>query len=296
MTDLIVAQNNLPASIEDLSKFVMFGEEKIKVVRAAMCALDKLKFPKAVYELKLREAQEITEQVALAKIELGKRFNDLPKAGNGGANQYQAKSTSQSSKQKSEVIAELGFTQKQAERFQQMAKNPDVVQAAMIKARENGDVVSQAQILNEIKQTKRKQEIQKQAEAIEQQAIEQPDGLFNVIVIDPPWGYVKQAHHGSYDATGRRCTCPYPEMTQDELKTIELPAAEDCVLFLWTTHKFIWDAKELLDHWHFDYRCLLVWDKQQLGLGNLIRMQCEFCLVGLKGTAFQGRARHKRLN
>ena len=71
MTDLIVAQNNLPASIEDLSKFVMFGEEKIKVVRAAMCALDKLKFPKAVYELKLREAQEITEQVALAKIELG---------------------------------------------------------------------------------------------------------------------------------------------------------------------------------------------------------------------------------
>lgn len=57
----------------------------------------------------------------------------------------------------------------------------------------------------------------------------------------------------------------------------------DCVLFLWTTHKFIWDAKELLDHWGFDYRCMLVWNKQKLGTGNLIRMQCEFCLIGLKG-------------
>lgn len=137
---------------------------------------------------------------------------------------------------------------------------------------------------NKTVQAKRKEDIQRQVEEIEQQAIEKPDGLFDVIVIDPPWGYIKEAHHGSYDANGRRGTCPYPEMSQEELKAIELPAASDCVLFLWTTHKFIWDAKELLDHWNFNYRCLLVWDKQQLGLGNLIRMQCEFCLVGLKGN------------
>lgn len=119
------------------------------------------------------DAQITAEQVTFAKIELGKRFNDLPKATNGGANQYGAKSTvvSNEQKPKSEVIAELGFTQKQAERFQQMAKNPDVVQAAMAKARDNGDVVSQAQILNEIKQTKRKEEIQKQAEEIEQKFV-----------------------------------------------------------------------------------------------------------------------------
>ena len=67
-------------------------------------------------------------------------------------------------KPKAESIAELGITQKQAERLQQMAKNQDAVQLAMAKAREKDDVVSQAQILNEIKQTKRKQDIQRQVE------------------------------------------------------------------------------------------------------------------------------------
>lgn len=136
---------------------------------------------------------------------------------------------------------------------------------------------------NKVKQAERKEDIQRQIEKVEQRAIEEPDGLFDVIVIDPPWGYVCEANHGSFDANGRRGTCPYPEMTQAELKAIELPAADDCVLFLWTTHKFIWNAKELLDAWGFDYRCMLVWNKQQMGLGNLIRMQCEFCLVAFKG-------------
>lgn len=123
MTDLIVRENNLPTTLEDLSMFVLFGEEKIKAVRAAMTALDKLKCPKDVYELKLREAQELTEQVALAKIELGKRFNDLPKDKGGRPSKTtDTPVDSFQQKPKSEVIADLGFTQKQAERFQQMAQ------------------------------------------------------------------------------------------------------------------------------------------------------------------------------
>lgn len=132
---------------------------------------------------------------------------------------------------------------------------------------------------NKVQQAKRKEDIQRQVDEIEQQAIEKPDGLFDVIVIDPPWNYGTQFSHSSY-----RGNTQYPEMTQDELKAIELPAAENCVLFLWTTHKFIWDAKELLDRWGFNYRCILVWNKQSIGMGGLIRLQCEFCLIGLKGN------------
>jgi N6-adenosine-specific RNA methylase IME4 len=54
-------------------------------------------------------------------------------------------------------------------------------------------------------------------------------------------------------------------------------------MFLWTTHKFIWDAKKLLETWGFDYRSIIVWDKEKMGMGDLFRMQCEFCLVGIKG-------------
>lgn len=131
---------------------------------------------------------------------------------------------------------------------------------------------------NKVQQAKRKEDIQRQVEELDRKEIEEPDGLFDVIVIDPPWGYGTQLLAEAYRAAN-----PYPEMTQDELKAIELPAADDCVLFLWATHKFIWDAKELLDRWGFDYRCMLVWNKQQMGLGSFIRMQCEFCLIGLKG-------------
>ena len=129
-----------------------------------------------------------------------------------------------------------------------------------------------------VKKEERKEVIQKQIDEIEQGVMVQPDGLFDVIAIDPPWNYGT-----SYDAGGRRVANPYPEMTQQELKAIELPAKDDCVLFLWTTQKFIWDAKELLDAWGFTYRSMFVWDKEKIGMGDLVRMQCEFCLIGIKG-------------
>ena len=67
----------------------------------------------------------------MAKIELGKRFNELPKATPNNNKFHEIDSRVDLAKPKSEVIAELGFTQKQVERFQQMAKNPDAVQKAI---------------------------------------------------------------------------------------------------------------------------------------------------------------------
>jgi N6-adenosine-specific RNA methylase IME4/DNA-binding XRE family transcriptional regulator len=134
------------------------------------------------------------------------------------------------------------------------------------------------QAYNAIKNEERKEAIQKQIEDIEHEVMVKPDGLFDVIAIDPPWNYGTQ-----FSASGRRVANPYPEMTQEQLKAIEIPASDNCVMFLWTTHKFIWDAKELLDTWGFEYRSMLVWDKQKIGMGDLLRMQCEFCLIGIKG-------------
>jgi N6-adenosine-specific RNA methylase IME4 len=162
--------------------------------------------------------------------------------------------------------------------MQQMADNKPIVMQALQKARDNDDVASRAFILGEIKKEKRKEAIQKQVEDIENNVMERPEGLFDVISIDPPWNYGTQ-----FNASGRRVANPYPEMSQEELKNIEIPAAENCVMFLWTTHKFIWDAKELLDAWGFEYRSMLVWDKEKIGMGDLIRMQCEFCIIGIKG-------------
>ena len=119
-------------------------------------------------------------------------------------------------------------------------------------------------------------DIERQREDIENGALALPEGVFEVVTMDPPWNYGR-----SYDPAGSRVANPYPEMTQAQLLELAPPFADDCALFLWTTHQFIWDAKELLDAWGFTYKANLVWDKEKIGMGAWLRMQCEFCLVGV---------------
>jgi len=128
------------------------------------------------------------------------------------------------------------------------------------------------QVYRDIKLDKQKSEIEK---------LKEVTGEYDVIVIDPPWNY-----GGKYDPDFRRVTSPYPEMNQDQLKKIILPCKDNSILFLWTTHKFIWDAKELMDLWGFEYKITMVWDKQKMGVGEWLRKQCEFCLMGIRGKPY----------
>lgn len=127
-----------------------------------------------------------------------------------------------------------------------------------------------------LKQVYRNIKIEKQEQEIKK--LKRITGAYDVIVIDPPWPYSEK-----YDPIGRRGACPYPMMEIPKIHDIRLPAAKNCVLWLWTTHRFIWDARQLMNDWGFDYKCILVWDKEKMGLGMWLRMQCEFCLIGIKG-------------
>jgi N6-adenosine-specific RNA methylase IME4 len=104
------------------------------------------------------------------------------------------------------------------------------------------------------------------------------EGKYNLIVIDPPWPYGTE-----YDPESRRVANPYDEVTVDELGRFSLPADDNCALFLWTTHKFLPDAFNLMKIWGFEYKITMVWDKQRLGMGAWLRCQAEFCLLGIKG-------------
>jgi len=134
------------------------------------------------------------------------------------------------------------------------------------------------QAYNAIKKQDRKIEIEKQKEDIRQGRIELPIGVFENIVIDPPWSYGRE-----YDPDGSRVANPYPEMNQESLKEIQIPSSNDSILWLWTTHAFMLDARELLNTWGFTYKGMIVWDKDSMGMGSWLRMQCEFCLLGIKG-------------
>jgi len=126
-------------------------------------------------------------------------------------------------------------------------------------------------------------EIIRQAEEIKTATPRNPIGLFHVISIDPPWPYSGQQIHEDYDPNGRRAANPYPEMLLDDIQNIKIPAADDCVLWLWTTHKFMRHSFQLLDSWGFTDKAILTWVKDRMGLGVWLRSQSEFCIMAVKG-------------
>jgi N6-adenosine-specific RNA methylase IME4 len=151
--------------------------------------------------------------------------------------------------------------------------------------------VSINQAYKEIKKEEKKVErvelIQKQIEDIEEGLLPDLIGLFDVVSVDPPWPYEGESKNiTSFDSIGRRVANPYPEMSIEQIKNIELPLMDNAVVLLWTTHKFLPDAFEILKEWNLDYKATLVWNKEKIGMGVWFRMQCEFCLVGIKGKPY----------
>jgi N6-adenosine-specific RNA methylase IME4 len=160
-----------------------------------------------------------------------------------------------------------------------------------VKAKLRTGEVSINQVYQDIKKEEKKafriELIEQQIEDIEQGLLPELKGLFDVISVDPPWPYEGESKSvTSFDAVGRRVANPYPEMSIDAIKKINIPLMDDAVVLLWTTHKFLPDAFEILKEWNLDYKATLVWNKEKIGMGAWFRMQCEFCIVGVKGKPY----------
>lgn len=176
-----------------------------------------------------------------------------------------------------EIAKQAGVSTGQVGMAEQVRKKaPDLWEQA--KQGETSIKAAYDEIRKKEKKAERAAEIEQQRQAIESGAAKLPEGVFEVVVMDPPWAYGRE-----YDPDGSRVANPYPEMNQEQLLAMEPPFAEDAVLLLWTTHQFIWDAKHLIDHWGFAYKATLVWDKEKMGMGSWLRMQCEFCLLAVRG-------------
>lgn len=176
MQGITVAQNNLPTTIEDLSRFVLIGREKLVAVRAEIRAIDKVGLAQEVREQKLKEAQDISEAVLDAEVRIGELMANVPKA----VNQHKsATPTVGGGTTKNEAIAKMmGMdaikdkkkVEHMIDRFQTLAAHPEIVEQAKAEARENDDIVSRSLVLNMVKAQKKEQEIeQARANIAEQQ-------------------------------------------------------------------------------------------------------------------------------
>ena len=108
----------------------------------------------------------------------------------------------------------------------------------------------------------------------------QPKGPFRVIVADPPWPYgIRQG-----DIT-HRARNPYGAMSMGDIKKYLKPDLpfKDCVLWLWTTNAFLRESFEVIEAWGFQYKTMLTWVKNKIGLGDYLRGKTEHCMMCVKG-------------
>lgn len=108
-----------------------------------------------------------------------------------------------------------------------------------------------------------------------------PESRYGVIYIDPPWHLVNYSDDTGMD---RAAENHYPTMTLEEIRALQLPAAEDCVLFLWAPTPHLYNAFRIVDTWGFEYRSCCVWIKHKIGLGRWFRDKAEHLLVGVRGN------------
>lgn len=151
MNELQTTTAQLPDTIEDLSRFVLVGREKLTAVRAEIRAIEKVGLAREVHQQKLMEAQEIAEAVLDAEMRIGELTARITKS--------QGKRTdiepirNGAEKSKKEQLAQIGIKQDTAERYEALARHPEIVEQAKAKAREKGEIVTRQSALDEIHAT-----------------------------------------------------------------------------------------------------------------------------------------------
>ena len=108
---------------------------------------------------------------------------------------------------------------------------------------------------------------------------------YQIIVIDPPW-QVKKIQNKQRP---NQVEMDYPMMSIEDIQKLPISsiADENSWCFLWTTQKYLWNSKEILEGWGFNHKLTMVWEKtygRSAGMALYgFRWNAEFILVGTKG-------------
>lgn len=109
-----------------------------------------------------------------------------------------------------------------------------------------------------------------------------PKKRYGVILADPPWAFSTYSENG----LDRSADNHYPTLDTDTLCGVGpyVPAADDCILFLWATSPMLPDALRVMEAWGFTYKSHFIWNKDKIGTGYWNRNKHELLLVGTRGN------------
>jgi N6-adenosine-specific RNA methylase IME4 len=104
--------------------------------------------------------------------------------------------------------------------------------------------------------------------------------LYGVLYADPPWRFEPRSRISGMD---RAADNHYGTMTVEEIAALKVPAAKNCILYLWATAPMLDVAIDVLRAWGFTYCTHLVWAKDRIGTGYRVRSKHEVLLIGTRG-------------
>lgn len=112
-----------------------------------------------------------------------------------------------------------------------------------------------------------------------------PEGKYLVIYADPPWSYRDTRTGDSvekYDSVEKH----YPTMSLADICALDVKslAADDAVLFLWTTAPLLREGLDVMQKWGFEYKTNFIWYKQRHNMGHYSSVRHEHLLVGTRGS------------
>jgi N6-adenosine-specific RNA methylase IME4 len=223
-----------------------------------------------------------TRQLSVIKLKAEKRLGiELKKQPKAKAGRPRSKIGTAKVPISAPKLADLGVTKKQSAVWRRIAEVDDEKFATYIATAEEVTTGGLLKTVEPERKKKRRAARERDlAEKTREASKKLGVGLFGVIYADPPWRFEPYSRDTGMD---RAADNHYPTMEVAEIAALNIPAAPDCVLFLWATAPMLPQALSVLEAWGFDYRTHFVWAKPKIGTGFWNRNQHELLLLGVKG-------------
>jgi len=164
MNELITQTTQLPDTIEDLTQFVLLGKSQLNAYMLKLRTVNRLSVAQEIRNQTLEETQEMANALIAAEQRIGELLLSIPTAQGKRTDLQTSGHNSPEVETKAETVSRMGYGEREAKDYQQMAKNPDIVRKVIEDATAAGEVVTKTAVMKEIQRVKEEAKAEAQAE------------------------------------------------------------------------------------------------------------------------------------